>query len=210
MVAVAVISIAATDASADGEDTPILGVNAIGGDQTIAPDQHAALGGLGLDLAVWHGRLGLAVESSARWAVAADTERELVLGASARVRVLEHMLPSLLDPRDVEVGLELQAIIERTWRNIEEPVDPNAYGVGIALRVRGSGDPDNDEFMSESRFFLRVMASKWSELDTLARTMMPTSPTERAITVLLGVGAAFGSGTPGYMNRFRLHHFEPF
>jgi hypothetical protein len=206
---VAVLLATASPAAADGEQTPVYGLAVIGGDLARAPDQRTPVAGLGLELASWHGRLGLALEGSARWSIASDAARALVLGASARVRVLDGMMPSLLDPRDVEVGLELQAIVERAWMNVADPVDPTAYGLGIALRVRGSGDPDNPALLSESRFFLRVMSSRWSELDMLARTMTTPPAMDRAVTVLLGIGASFGGGSPGYMERFRLHPHDP-
>jgi hypothetical protein len=206
---VCALLLASRIAAADGERTPMFGLAVVGADVARTPDDHADLAGVGLDIAWWHGRFGLAAEGSARWAIDdAQSARAYVLGGSARVRVLERMLPSLMDPRDCELGLELHAIIERTWWNSAvTTIDPMSYGFGVALRLRGGGDPDSSGLLAESRFFLRVMSSKWSELDVTARTMTPPPSTDRSFTVLLGIGASFGGGTPAYMDRFRLHPF---
>ena len=190
-------------AAADGERTPLYGFAVIGGEASRTPVERDAQAGFGLDVAWWHGRFGLAAESSLRWSVTADAARTVVLGASARLRVLDGLVPSLFDPRDVEVGLELQAIVERVWRSVDAPIDPYGYGLGLALRVRGSGDPDSASLFAESRFTLRVMASRWDELDAIARTAMPSAMPDRALTVLLGIGAAWGRGDGAYMQRFR-------
>lgn len=192
-------------AAADGERTPLCGLAVVGAETTQAPDQHADLVGVALDLAWWHGRFGLAAEGSARWSVGDQDARAFVLGGSARLRVVEGLLPSIMDPRDVELGVELQAIVERTWWKSEvRGVEPIAYGFGLALRLRGSGDMDSPTLMAESRFFVRVMSSRWSEPETIARTMAPVSMSDRALTVLAGIGASFGAGAPAYMERFRL------
>jgi len=196
-------------AVADGERTPLFGVAVIAGEGARTPAERDAQAGFGLDVAWWHGRFGLAAESSLRWSVTADAARTVVVGASARVRVLDRLAPSLFDPRDVEVGVELQAIVERVWRSIDAPIDPYGYGLGLAVRVRGSGDPDSASLFAESRFSLRVMASRWDELDAIARTSMPTSMPDRALTVLLCIGAAWGRGDAAYMQRFRLHPLLP-
>jgi hypothetical protein len=204
----ALLVIGARDAAADGETTPMLGAAVIAAD-TSTPEQEVVLAGVALDAAWWYGRLGLAAEGSARWSVDGDRSRELVAGASARLRVLEGLSPSLMDPRDVEVGCELQAIVERAWWNTPVTTDPVAYGGGIAIRIRGhgGGDPDMSTLLAESRFFLRVMASRTAVDTTTARTTMPTTTSERALTVVLGVGASWGGGTPSYASRFRLHPF---
>src|SRR5262249_17964540 len=91
--------------------------------------------------------------------------------------------------------------------------DPVAYGPGIALRIRGGGDPDGSALLAESRFFLRVMASRWNQDDPAARSMPPTPAptpmTDRTFTVLIGIGASWGAGTPNYTDRFRLRPFHP-
>ncbi len=190
----------------------MFGLAVVGADVARTPEDHSELAGVGLDLAWWHGRFGLAAEGSARWSIGdPQTARELVLGGSARLRVLERMVPSLMDPRDCELAVELQAIVERAWWNdAVTTADPMAYGFGVALRLRGGGDPDSSGLLAESRFFLRVMSSKWSELDVAARqsgTMAPPATSDRSLAVLLGIGASFGGGTPAYMDRFRLRPF---
>ncbi len=187
----------------------MFGLALVAGDSARTPEHDSPLGGLALDLAWWHGRFGLAAEGSALWSADSDGARALVLGVSARVRVLERMMPALMDPRDVELAVEVQAIVEREWWNVSMvETDPMAEGLGLALRVRGAGEPDGTRLLAESRFFLRVMTSRWSELDAVARAM-PAAPvtSDRAFTVLVGIGASFGAGSPGYMDRFRPHPF---
>ncbi len=209
-IALALLVTTARDAAADGERTPMVGIAIVGADVTRSPQHDLGLGGLALDLAWWHGRLGLAAEASSRWSIDAGAARATVLGASVRLRVLESMMPSLLDPSDVELGIELQGIVERTWWNdAVSDTDPVAYGVGLALRVRGVGDLDGSNRLAESRFFLRVMASRWNGVDAAATRMTrPEDATERALTVLVGIGASWGGGSPSYVQRFRLRPLE--
>ena len=203
------VVLASSTAFADGERTPLLGVTVVGGDASLGPAQDQPLAGVGMDLAVWHGRFGLGGEASERWALDANGARATIVGASARLRIYDCLTPSLLDPRDVELGVELQAIVERAWWSAPTQLDPTAYGVGIAVRLRGGGDADNSLELAESRLFLRVMTSKWGTLDGIARTTDPVAPAGRAYTVLLGIGASFGAGSPSYVHQFRLHPFQP-
>jgi len=208
--AVAVVIGVASSAAADGEVTPMLGVAVVGADTARTPSQDEPLAGVALDLAFWHGRFGLGGEASERWSLETDGTHATVVGASARVRVYECLMPSLLDPRDVELGVELQAIVERGWwSGAMSDVDPTAYGLGVAIRMRGGGDADNSILLAESRLFLRVMSARWAGVDAVARTTEPTGPSERALTVLVGIGASFGAGTPGYVHKFRLRPFQP-
>jgi hypothetical protein len=197
-------------AAADGERSPMFGVALVGAESALSPDQHADLAGGALELAWWHGRIGLAAEGSARWSIAADdSTRAIVAGASARVLVLQTMMPALLEPRDVEVGVELQGIVERTWwTGAASQAAPLGYGLGLALRLRGTGDKEASVLIAESRFFVRVMSSGWRELD-VARTTSAVGGADRALTVLIGIGASFGVGTTAYVDRFRLHPFGP-
>ena len=196
-------------AAADGERSPMFGLSAVAVDTARTPEDSAQLAGAGMELAWWYGHIGIAGEASGRWAVAPEGAHAFVLGASARLLVLERLIPSFVEPRDNELGIELQAIVERAWWSSAVPgADPVAYGGGIALRLRGGGDPDDSILLAESRLFVRVMTSRGSALDTLARTSMPaSSPPERAVTVLVGLGAAWGAGAPDYTRRFRLHPF---
>jgi hypothetical protein len=186
----------------------MVGAAVVGAEADRTPTEHADLAGVALDLAWWHGRFGLAAEGSVRWSVDGDSARALVAGASARYQLFERIVPSLMEPRDVELAFELQAIAEHTWWNDGgSQVMPAAYGLGLAARLRGTGDPDGSALLAESRFFLRVMTAQWSPGDTLARASMPVEPSGRAWTVLIGVGASFGGGTPSYADKFRLHPF---
>lgn len=203
------VVLASSIAFADGERTPLLGVTVVGGDATLGPSQDQPLAGVGMDLAFWHGRFGIGGEASERWALEANGARATIVGASARLRIYDCLTPSLLDPRDVELGVELHAIVERAWWSGPAQLDPTAYGVGIAVRLRGGGDADNSLELAESRLFLRVMTSRWGTLDEIARTTDPIAPTGRAYTVLLGIGASFGAGSPAYVHQFRLHPFQP-
>ena len=198
--------LAAPDASADGESTPMFGGAVVGGR---GPDPRAESVGVALEAAWWYGRLGLALEGAAHWNLADDGARATVLGSSARLRVLERMVPALLEPRDVELGLELQGIVQRAWWNDDRPQqDPLAYGLGLALRLRGVADAEFSSLLTESRFFVRVLSSHPTGVEPLARAMSPADPTARELTILFGIGAAFGAGDPRYLDRFRLHPFE--
>ena len=197
------VSIGTRAAFADGETTPMVGLAVVAADSSRTVDHRDGLAGIALDIAWWHGAFGLAAETSARWSIDSESARAVVVGVSARVRVLDWMMPSLLDPRDVELGLEVQAIAERTWWNLASDTDPSDFGFGLALRVRGSGDPDDlSTLLAESRFFVRVTSTRWNELDAV-RTTAPVSSAERPVTVLVGIGASFGSGTRSYVDRFR-------
>lgn len=196
-------------AAADGERGPMVGVAVVGGDTSLAPAQDQPLGGVAFDLAYWHGRFGLGGEASERWNLLNNGEHATVLGASVRLRLYESLTPSLLDPRDVAFGIELQAIVERAWWQGAGGVDPVSYGAGLALRLRGGGDADNSVLLAESRLFVRVMTSRQAGVDAVARATEPESTTGRAITVLVGIGASFGEGSPDYVRQFRLHPFKP-
>ncbi len=167
------------------------------------PDPRADLVGIELEAAWWFGRLGLALEGSSRWSLEGDVERATSLGASGRLRVLDRMIPSLLEPRDVELGVELHGIVERTWWSGGVPEEsPTGYGVGLAIRLRGGSD-DFPSVLTESRLFVRVVSAHRT-VDDAARTMSPAEAGVRERTVLFGIGAAFGAGDPRYLDRFRL------
>lgn len=171
---------------------------------TDAPDRNAALVGGELDLAWWCGRIGLAVEAAAHRAIEDGDARNLTVAGSARVLIANWMWPSLLEPRDVEMGVELQAIAERTWWSRDDVSD--ALGLGAAIRMRGGSDWEFSELIAESRLFVRVMRSRDDAPDVLARTAGPIiAPSEpHGITVIVGLGAAFGVGKPRYLERFRI------
>jgi hypothetical protein len=194
-------------ASADGEKTPMIGGAFLGGESA-----HSATGEIGVELeaAWWLGRVGFALEGSVRETAGGAGK---VVGASARVRILEGLLPSLLEPRDVELGLELQAIAERSWwDDSDQTFDPVSYGLGIALRLRGGGDEESSNLLAESRFFIRVMspASSTRVGNVLARMTGPIEiqQSQPEAVVLVGIGASWGSGERSYVRRFQTRPFE--
>jgi hypothetical protein len=143
------------------------------------------------------------------WNLGGEGARATTLGVSARLRVHEQMLPSLLEPRDVELGLELHAIVERTWWSGDGRQDsPTSYGLGVAVRLRGGSD-DFSTVLTESRLFVRALSAP-RDADDATRAMMPAPAGEpaRELTILVGIGAAFGAGEPRYLDRFRLRPLE--
>lgn len=182
-------------AGADGEQTPQFGGGVIG-----TRDAEAEIVGANLELAVWWGRFGLAVEGSRQWSIDPEDPRVTTLGASARVLLFRQLMPSLLEPRDVELGIELQGIVERSWwENVDR--EPVAYGAGLAVRLRGGSD-DFSNLIAESRLFVRVMAARRTQAETIARDTM-ADPEDRGLSVVIGLGALFGGGEPKYVERFR-------
>jgi hypothetical protein len=203
--AVALLMTMTGGAAAEGERTPMFGGALT---YTDAPDRKAELVGGELELAWWSGRFGLAVDAIARREIAEGSLRNLALAGSARVLVADWLSPSLFEPRDVEVGVELHAIAERTWWSRDDSSD--ALGLGVAIRMRGGSDWEFSRVLAESRLFVRVMRSRDEPSDVLARaagTMAGTvieQPEQRSLTVIVGLGAAFGAGQPRYLERFRV------
>ena len=188
----------------------------IGGALTYAEtaDRNVGLVGGQLELAWWPGLpglgglFGLAVEGAARRGIDDDKDRSLSVAGSARVLVASWMWPSLLEPRDVEMGIELHAIAERTWWSRDDSRD--AFGLGVALRMRGGSDWMFSSLLAESRLFVRVMKSRDDDSSVLAREAGPVSAmSDRGgTTVMVGLGAAFGVGKPRYLERFRLKDLD--
>lgn len=196
----------AGSAAADGERSPMLGAAFLG-----AWDDHTQTEslGAGVEAAWWRGRCGLAAEGSMRWDPGGGGAHATVLGASARVRLFEHLLPSLLEPRDVELGLELHAIIQRTWWSDDRPTgDPVGHGLGVAVRLRGGSDDDFSSLLAESRLFVRVISAHGPASEVLARGAAPMQGAAREWTIFVGLGAAFGTGEPAYLDRFRARPFD--
>ena len=192
------------DVAADGERTPMFGGSLT---YSNAPERKAELVGGELELAWWIGRLGIGVDGAARHAVTDDRSRNLAVAGSARLLVASWLTPALLEPRDVEAGVELHVIAERTWWSRNDSSD--ALGLGIALRLRGGSDWEFSSLLAESRLFLRVMQSQGETSSVIARTADAMAPPERrGIFVIAGIGAAFGAGKPRYLERFRLRPRE--
>lgn len=189
-------------AAADGERSPMVGGAAVG-----AVANENALAGAQLEVASWHWCLGLAAEGSMLWSTDEHARHAAVLGVSARMLLFEGLVESWIEPRDVELGNELHAIVERAWWIETDPATaPLRYGVGVAVRVRGGGEYDTSNLLAESRLFVRIM--KWPAAgDTaIARAVTPPMTTSHGLDDLLfmvGIGASFGSGEPAYVQRFR-------
>jgi hypothetical protein len=192
-------------ASAEGERTPMFGGALV---YTDAPDRSTGLIGGEIDLAWWSGPLGLAAEAAVGRGIDDEKARNIAVAGSARVLVASWLAPSLLEPRDVEMGIELHAIAERTWWSRDDSSD--ALGLGVAIRMRGSSDLDAYPLLAESRLFVRVMKSRDDTSGVVARTAetMIDQPERHGITVIVGLGAAFGAGSPRYLERFRLKSLD--
>jgi hypothetical protein len=187
-------------AGAEGEYGPMFGGSLVASHETDATE----LGGVGLELGVWRGRLGVALEGSHLRELGGDDTWVTTVGASARVLVVQHLIPSLLEPRDVELGVELQGIVERAWwEDTTRERDPLRYGLGVAIRLRGGSD-DLSNLLAESRLFVRVMASRSGSTALTGSTgFAMTSGDGRELGVVIGLGATFGGGDPDYVQRFR-------
>jgi hypothetical protein len=192
-------------AAAEGERTPMIGGALT---YTDAPDRNVGLVGGQLELAWWPGRFGLALEAAARRGIDDANARNLAVAGSARVLVADWLWPSLLEPRDVEMGVELQAIAERTWWSRNDSAD--AFGLGVAIRMRGGSDWMFSHLVAESRLFVRVMKARDGAPDAIARTAGPITerPGRDRMTVMVGLGAAFGVGKARYLERFRMKELD--
>jgi hypothetical protein len=201
----ATLTLLGTNAAADGEQTPMIGGAFIGGESARSPD---GIYGGELEAAWWLGRIGVAVEGSLRETASGHQDSAKVLGASARLRVFQSLVPSLIESRDVELGIELQAIVEHAWWDVDTgDRDALGYGLGAALRLRGGGDEDQSTLIAESRLFVRVISRRTHPGDLTPRTTMPSAveSTPNELLLLVGVGAAWGTGDHRYVDRFRWH-----
>jgi len=199
--AVALLIAMTGPAAADGERSPMFGAAVT---YTDASDRKVELVGGALELVWWWRSFGVGIEAAARRGVVDDDARNLSAAGSARVLIADWLAPSLIDPSDVELGVELQAIAERTWWGRDDA--SSALGLGAAVRMRGGSDWVFSRLLAESRLFVRVMQPRDGANDSVARAAMPTEPAERrALTVIVGLGAAFGVGERRYLERFRLH-----
>lgn len=188
-----------SNARADGERSPMIGGAVVWMPSIEAP---SGIGGFELEAAWWHGWLGFAVEGSARSDFDAE-QHAFGLGASLRVLLLQGLQRSLLEARDVEVGFELQGIVERLWwQRMTPDTDPLGYGIGFALRVRGGSD-DGSARIAESRFFLRFLTGPSTREHVIARTTMVPADEPRDLKLLVGIGASWGNADRRYLERFR-------
>jgi hypothetical protein len=199
--------IAIPNARADGETSPLLGGSVIGTASTRSADSAA---GIEVEAAVWSHWLGFAAEFSSNvWSGDAPPTTTLVLGGSVRVLLLRSLVGSPLEPSDVEMGVELQGIIEKTmWSSSDDSQDSYHRGLGLAVRLRGSTDDDVPHLIAESRFFIRVMSWQKHDPPIAARMTQPPSSDDQDFMILVGIGAAFGGGQPRYLQQFRRRVFE--
>jgi len=199
--------IAIPHAAADGETSPLLGGSVIGTASTNSP---ASAAGIQIEAAVWAHWFGIAAEVSANtWSGEVDdASKTVVVGGSVRFRVLQYTISSLLEPSDVELGVELQGILEKTvWTTDSMPThEPYHRGLGLAIRLRGS--TDDESLIAESRLFIRVLSWKQDDAPFAARTTQPPSADDQDYMVLVGIGAAFGGGERSYLRKFRRRAFE--
>ena len=72
--------------------------------------------------------------------------------------------------------------------------------------VRGSDD-EASRLIAESRFFVRVLTARSTNLDEVAMRTTAPSDGPREWIMLFGVGAAFGAGDSDYLARFRRRLF---
>lgn len=199
-------SVSIPNAAADGETSPMLGGALVAGAST---EPSASMAGVEIDVAMWWRWLGVAVETSARAPVEDNAGRTVVLGGSLRLRLMQVLVPSLFEPSDVELAVELQGIVEQTvWEGTLTDREPYRRGVGIALRLRGSTEDYAPRLITESRFFIRALWWRQPGEDHVARTTLPPATETRELIILFGVGAAFGGGEPRYLQQFRRRPFD--
>lgn len=163
--------------------------------------------GVGVEATYWWHRLGIAVECSRRWDVVSGEPSSTTVTGGLRVLLADQLLGSAIEPRDVELGLELHGVVEHAW--FDDDRRATAYGGGLALRLRGGGDAFDSSLLAESRLFLRVMAAPARD-PGIARTVDPTMPDRRsAMSVVVGLGAVWGSGERRYADKFRSRFASP-
>jgi hypothetical protein len=199
------LMLAPASVAAEGERTPMVGGAVIG-----AAANEDALAGVVVEAAWSLWRFGLSAEGSMMWSADAAARRVAVLGLSARLLVFDTRVQSLFEPRDVELGIELQGIVERAWWSQTPAPDANRYGIGVAVRLRGASDYDMSSLLAESRVFVRLMTSHTTEGMAIARMLTPPKDRDTGeLMIVFGVGAAWGRGDPDYLERFRMEPFSP-
>jgi hypothetical protein len=196
-----VLASSASPARAEGEQTPMFGGSVIGSRTPEQPE----LAGVQLELAWWRGRIGVAIEGSQQWGLERDPTTVTTAGASARLLVYRGFMPSLLEPRDVELGIEVHGVVERAWwQDAANEAAPIRYGGGVAIRLRGGGDDVSTNLLAESRLFVRVLTSRHDRTELATREMTsPVAPRAQELGVVIGLGASWGGGHRRYVDRFR-------
>ncbi len=196
-VVVVVLLAGSGNAIAEGERSPMIG----GGVVAARAADDAELVGVGLEATWWVQRVGIAVEGSRRWDIGNSEPLATTFGAGLRLLLVDRLFESIIEPRDVELGLELHGVIERSWW--EHADATTAYGGGIALRLRGGGDGFDSRLLAETRVFVRVMSDRSGEV-IAARSTTPQPMSEGPrMTVVIGLAAVWGSGERRYADKFK-------
>jgi hypothetical protein len=190
--------IAPAAARANGELGPMFGGSIVAshGDET-------DVAGVGAEMVLWYGRIGIAVEASRQWTVdAVEGPQVGSVSGSLRLLAFDHIVPSLLDSREVvDLGIELHGIVERAWWD-DLSSHRDSYGFGLAVRLRGASDDDRSNLLAESRLFVRVLRTRDDTMDLAARDTSP-SMVASGVGVIIGLGAMFGGGQPAYVDQLR-------
>ncbi len=134
----------------------------------------ALVAGAELEVALWRGRFGIAIAASRQAGIDGTGPSVTAVDASVRVLLLRHLMPSLLEPRDAELGVEVQGIVERTWwDNVDRECAP--IGFGFVVRLRGGSD-EFSNLIAESVVRSRVrVAMPDPVLAELIATLDPTA-----------------------------------
>lgn len=188
-------------ARADGERSPM-----VGGSIVATRDvDSGGFAGAGLEVAQWWGRVGLGIEGTRQWAIDSMGPRVTTLAGTARVLLFSGLVPSLLEPSDCELGIELQGIVQRAWwANVAPAPADVEYGAGLALRLRGgSDDAFTPLLIAESRLFVRVLRERTQPMEVIAKGDATIGARGEGTIVLIGLGALFGGGDAKYVERFK-------
>lgn len=162
--------------------------------------------GVGLEATYWWHRIGVSVEGSRRWDVESGDPESATLAGGLRLLLADHLLGSIIEPRDLELGLEIHGVVEKSW--FDAGGDDVAYGGGAALRLRGGGDAFDSTLLAETRLFVRVMTPRSRSSFAERATEAPMA--ERTpISVVVGLGAVWGSGERKYADKFRSRFATP-
>lgn len=199
-VAVALVVLGtAVDATAEGERSPMIGGGVIAARNGVSVEDQGLVG-VSVEATYWIHRIGLAVEGSRRWDVANGDPLATTFAGGLRFLLVDRLLESLIEPRDVELGLELHGLVERTWWDGSQQT--TAYGGGIALRLRGGGDGPDSRLLAESRLFVRVMHSR-DDVMFAARSTTPPQMEQVPRSIVVGLSAVWGTGERRYADRFK-------
>jgi len=161
--------------------------------------------GVGLEATYWWHRIGIAAEGSRRWEVESGAPQSITVAGSLRLLLADQLLGSFIEPRDLELGLEIHGVVEKAW--FDDAGTAVNYGGGIALRLRGGGDAFDSTLLAETRLFVRVMAPRDRDEVSMRTTDQPM--TREPMMIVVGLGATWGSAERKYADRFRSRFATP-